>query len=549
MKKKIMISSVSVLCVFLAALASVGAAEKLLPLHNVVKDGILYAYVQNPGEYENVECQIGQDYASDVSTRPITDPELSVNTYILIDNSLSIQEKYRGMIKQVAKDIISSGKENELFTVAAFDTEIHYLIENSRDTGTLIQTVENIEFQNQETQVTNVLYHLCEKIEDEDENNYKRIVLMSDGVETKTIGYTREELIERLKKDTYPVYTLGCTYKSNETELENMFRISRETNAEYYFLDAVESADQVAAGIASSFDIVQVQARIPENQCDGASKGIKIVFSNEGGEKTVLFDQTMPLLARADSEKMTEDAAVTEDSAQSEETEAYSEGTENRPTELVSEKAESRQEEIVSENVSEKTTEPISERRLADQKNLMEIGALIAAVLLILGVVIAVLKKKSAGQESEPVEEEKEEKTEFLTGDSTEILGDKDAKEMDVINIRLTDIKRPAVVMEYPLESSVTIGRTAEKSQITFDYEKSVSGQHCEISRSGNKLYIQDLHSANRTFVNEKLVTEKMELIDGCIIKMGRLQVKFQNLDLEKPERENETGTKYMFDI
>lgn len=565
MKKKYIITSVFLLCVFITALANVEAAEGLLLFHNTVKDEMIYAYVENPGEYEQVECQIGQDYASDVSIKSMTDPDISISTYILIDNSLSVQEKYRETMKQVAKDVIFSGKDNELFTVATFDTEIHYLIENSKDSEALIQAVENIEFQNLDTQVTNVLYHLCEKIEDEDENNYKRIILMSDGVETKSIGYTKEELIERVKRDAYPIYVLGCTYKSNETELENMFRISRETNAEYFYLDDVESAEQVAAGIDSSFNMVRVQARIPESQCDGASKGIKIIFESGDNEKSVSFYQAMPFRTKSFSEDMTEEMETTENDIYDTETELITESVGEQQeaiaeSEKISEKITEQESEKITEDIMEQTSKSGLINKLTEQKKLIWIGLILAAVLLILSMMIILLKKKNKNQNSETqlefeeTEKDKdEEKTELLEDNKTLILNRQDAsKGEDIVNIRLTDVKRPSVAIEYPLKNSVIIGREPGKSQIVFDYERSVSGKHCEISRSENKIFIQDLDSSNQTYVDEKLVTDKMELADECVIKMGRLLVKFQNLDPEKTERSengNEPHTKYMFDI
>lgn len=536
MKKKFTLISLLLICVFIMTQMRVEASETLSASHNLVKDDTLYVYVKNPGEYEEVKCQIGQKYSPNVIVKEITDSDISVNTYILIDNSLSIQEKYRETMKQVAKDIIFSGKNNENFTIATFDTEIHYLIENSQDQEALIGTVEQIEFQDLDTQMTNVLYHLYERMENDDENNYKRIILMSDGVETKTIGYTKEELIEKVKENGYPVYMLGCAYKSNETELENMFRISRETDAEYYFLDEVDSADQIAASIGSSFNRVRVQAKIPRNQRDGALKGVKIIFTAGGNEKTVSFNQTMPFFAR-----------------------------DNTQTEKKTSKPESAEQPGGLEPITEKITEAKTGRETAtgelsgtDKKNFLTQMIIIAAgLLLVVLIVLAVIifkKKNNRKIEKEKTEQKKHTDTEFLTDDNIESLNKQNG---DITTIRLTDIRKPSVMTEYPLSSSVVLGRVADKSEIVFDYEKSVSGQHCKLIRNGDKVYVQDLDSVNGTYINGEVVKGRTELTDGAIIRMGRLQIKFEKvipdvLDKHKEEEkpaEKGTSTEYMFEF
>ena len=548
MKKKFTLTSLLLICVFIMTQMRVEASETLSASHNLVKDNTLYAYIENPGEYEEVRCQIGQTYSSNVVVKEITDPDISVNTYILIDNSLSIQEKYRETMKQVAKDIVFSGKSNENFTIATFDTEIHYLAENSQDQKALIGIVEQIEFQDLDTQVTNVLYHLYEKIEDENENNYKRIILMSDGVETKTIGYTKEELIEKVKESGYPVYILGCTYKSNETELENMFRISRETNAEYYFLDEIESADQVAASIGSSFNRVRVQAKIPRSQRDGALKGVKVIFTAGGNEKTVFFNQTMPFLVRNNiqtEEKLPE----SENAGQVGGPEPITERITEAKTEKITEKSEAKTEKAIEELW--KTDE--KDKKDFHVKMMVIIAAGILFVILTVLAVIIFKKKNCRKNEEEKTEQEEHTDTEILTDSGIEPLNEQDG---NIITIRLTDIKKPSVMTEYPLNSSVVLGRVADKSEIVFDYEGSVSGQHCELIRSGDKVYVQDLDSANGTYINGKTVKEKTELADGTIIKMGRLQIKFEKVIPEVPDKqedkgkpaETRTGTEFMFD-
>lgn len=54
-----------------------------------------------------------------------------------------------------------------------------------------------------------------------------------------------------------------------------------------------------------------------------------------------------------------------------------------------------------------------------------------------------------------------------------------------------------------------------------------VSRKHAQILFENGKFYIEDLGSTNGTFLNDKLITEKMELKDGDIIKLGLAMLKF----------------------
>lgn len=522
MKKRLSNIIISIICCCLLYQTAF-AADVLNVSHAIIKEDSLIAYIQNPGEYSDATCLIGQEKSERVNVKKVSeDKKIVVDTYILIDNSLSIQEKYRDTMKQVAKDIVFSKKGNERITIATFDTEVKYLTENSTDSTALIQSIDQITFQNQDTFVIDVLYNLYNRIA-ADNGDFARIIFMSDGVENKTIGYTREELMDKVRKSAFPVYMLGCTYNSNESELENMFRISRETNATYYHLEKINSADQIAAGIADSFNYVQVKALIPESQRDGSSKGIKIIFDEGENEKSASLNMAMPFFVP--EKKETEESETTK--------------TENENS-IMTEQESAIEAETQVENETGTQTETEAEI-LKDgneqegsfvsnlNMNIIVPSAVGGMVVLVLLIVLMSSKKKKKSEKTVPAKtNNNDEHTEFL-GDHTELIDDDDATEMaDTITIRLIDKKRPSQIQEYSLNNPIVVGRVAGKSQAVFDYERSISGEHCEIYRVGNKVYIRDLNSSNGTYVDGVLVTDSAELSDGSIIKIGRLQIEFQ---------------------
>ncbi len=74
------------------------------------------------------------------------------------------------------------------------------------------------------------------------------------------------------------------------------------------------------------------------------------------------------------------------------------------------------------------------------------------------------------------------------------------------------------------------IGR--EKGDIIIS-DDIVSGKHCKIEFKNNKFFIQDLNSSNHTYINDEEIT-KSELKDNDIIKLGNIEMKFNDLITKK---------------
>ena len=73
-------------------------------------------------------------------------------------------------------------------------------------------------------------------------------------------------------------------------------------------------------------------------------------------------------------------------------------------------------------------------------------------------------------------------------------------------------------------DESVTIGRASECA-LSLQHP-SVSRHHCEISRDGNRYFLEDLGSTNRTYLNGKAIRRE-ELHDGDQISVGNNAIKF----------------------
>lgn len=212
------------------------------------QDQDIIFYLQNPGKDYSIQCQIGTNEAKVVETYPIADTPTPIETIVLIDNSLSTGEQYRSMINEILSKLAADKLDGELFTIATFSNEPNYIIQKETDTAQIQQAIEKINYTWQETYLTDVLYEILEEIEQENDNILKRILIVSDGADDKSIGYTKEELHALLQKTPCPIYTMGCTNDNNE-QLKNMFSLSRMTGGEYYLLDEVTDAMTVVNDI------------------------------------------------------------------------------------------------------------------------------------------------------------------------------------------------------------------------------------------------------------------------------------------------------------
>lgn len=91
----------------------------------------------------------------------------------------------------------------------------------------------------------------------------------------------------------------------------------------------------------------------------------------------------------------------------------------------------------------------------------------------------------------------------------------------------------------FPIDRTFTIGRASDCDLVLAS--KQVSRQHANISLLGNVLVIDDLQSANGTFVNNQRVTEQRELHDGDQIAFSRgerflLTLKRRNDEIEEDD-------------
>lgn len=79
--------------------------------------------------------------------------------------------------------------------------------------------------------------------------------------------------------------------------------------------------------------------------------------------------------------------------------------------------------------------------------------------------------------------------------------------------------------VDFNVGNELIIGRISGENVYALPDDLMVSKRHCRLFVSGNDLYIDDLGSANHTYLNGKIVTEPTCVQSGDTIRVGKTEL------------------------
>lgn len=504
-KIKIWILIFAMLLFYCSAGQVYAAAEGSL-LQISLEDKEIAAYIECSSKVDSADAQIAQYPCESVEI--IMPEDISVHTIILVDNSLSISGDNREKMKNILKQYVQELPERETVSLAVFGEELQFLTEKSKDEEEILQCIEAIEFHNQDTYLTDYLFQAVEEIEKDLE--YTRFIVISDGVDNKTIGITKEELTSKLKETSRPIYTIGHIYKENSSELKNMFALSRLTGGKEFLIEDYEDISMIVEEIHDLTNVYSVKIKIPQQVMDGGNRNVLFRLHTEDGDTEVTGEVSMPF------------ALVEEKPERSEEP----------MPEPVPEPEPEPLPEPEPEPIPEPVPEPIPE---SVEKEPAGIGMeKIAGMILLVTAVIfyfyynrgtkkkkdketekktetkkPVLPVKQTKRETVPEKAQEDDATIFLDGRYLLVLRDR---------------ANPERIFRYPMDCHVVVGRNIDMVQIPIDYSLTVSGRHCEFYIKNNRFFLRDLNSVNHTFLDGKMISDEVEIVSGNIVRMGEVE-------------------------
>lgn len=475
------------------------AASEGSLLQSLEKDGEIIAYIESDSTVTSVDAQVAQYPCENVEVTTLEN--ISVHTVILLDNSLSVTQENRGDIKEILRQYVQEMPENERVSLAAFGEDIQFLAEKSGDRNELAGLIDTIEFQDQDTYLTDFLYQALERIETDLE--YTRFVVISDGVDNKAIGITKEELTDKLKDTSRPIYTIGHKYGENSDQLKNMFALSRITNGKEFLIEDFEDIGRIAEEIHDFSKISSLRMDIPRDVMDGGSKHILLNVHTQDGDLELTGEVCMPFgLVENEPEPTPEPTP--------------------QPTP-----------EPTPQPALQASPEPVPTPAQAEKTSGVDPVKIAGLVVLVFGAAGFLICHKR-NKDSNKVRESKKEKVEAASksvktvipepmsveepsGDETVVL---DGRYLLV----LRDRANPERIFRYPMDQHVVVGRNTDKVQIAVDYNRTISGQHCEFYVRGGCFFIRDMGSANHTYLGGHMLNGEAEVTSGSIVRMGEVE-------------------------
>lgn len=465
----------------------------------VADENKIKAYIRGAETEGSVSYQIGSIPVGAIEAYGIAEDRNPMRTLIMLDNSLSVPGSSRDRIKEVIQGIVDAHSEKETFRLATFSDQVSYLSDAySNDYTALKNMAGSVTYVDQETYLTDVLYDVIDDLNKDVYMGYTRIIIISDGVDNKQLGVTREELNTKLKDSQYPVYTIGTLTGKNYDQLENMFALSRLSGSEYCILEETENAD-IISGCSRDADIAVFEAIIPDDAKAGGRQSSRLILP---GGAQVVFEVNMPFQARGKEEEPRQAAPVPEET-------------------------DTKQEEAPAGTEEDET---------GGMAPVVLAAAGILVVLALAGVIAVLLirKKKKVPERPEgtvPTGTVISSETQLVEeGNGSGILPPPGQLNRTKYRVTFSDKQDMSRTYQCELKNSISLGR-AEGNDIVIN-SGTVSKKHCMITNKNGRFFIQDLNSANGTFVNQERVNYDREIFSGTTIKLAKteLLVKFDQV-------------------
>lgn len=513
--QKILTGLTGVLLLFSISLPA-QAADNMTVVEKYTTENGIVLYVQGvEGEISEAAYQVGTGACTVENITIVEGAEEPVRTLILWDNSLSVMNKYGNTVKSILIDLVASRAAGEEFAIAVLDREVTYLTDYSSDYSYLKQMIEDMEGEDKDAYLIENLYEAISTLNQMQDFGYKRIIVISDGMDSTEIGYSKDELMALIEKTPYPIHTIGISGKNNQDALQNMFALSRMTQAQYVSLEETQDTMSVVESFNADYHLLQVKIEVPRELQNGSMQNSQLTLTAGNVSYTAQSQVTLPF------------------------------------ADLTAEKTEEESEAGVEEEVPAGEPEtsglPISK--------ILLIGMAVIVTVLIVVIIILLKSRKKDGKGGNAYEEldkriknerhkeaavpafapVKSQKTDMLqktvtekqeaSGSRTLLLFDTSETEGQKAKnkrIILTDEADAMRTYQCDIVDKIIVGRSTASCNLAITTDNAVSEKHCEISLEDNRFYITDLGSSNGTFLNGNKIHSTVELETGCTLKIGR---------------------------
>lgn len=184
----------------------------------------VYIYIKGVEDIASgTTVQVGNTLCENIQVARVDSMGMPVKTTILFDNSQSLSKRWGNQAKELLTSLIDSHMEGEEFRLATFADGLNVISDFSTDYETLKFQVDGIEFLNQDSYLSDILYELLTECDNNEEANYTRFIIVTDGADDNDIKYTQTELSELMKASGVVIHTVGVKTSNNNTLWKHFF--------------------------------------------------------------------------------------------------------------------------------------------------------------------------------------------------------------------------------------------------------------------------------------------------------------------------------------
>ena len=499
-------------------------------------------------------------------------------TLILVDNSHSVGYKANGKekIKTILTRLLWNHQSEERIALKTFDTEAHTVVDYTDNYDELRLAVEKLEYVDQDTYLRNVLYHEILELSGDGEDDYSRIILVSDGTDDSLLGYSYEELTGLISDEAHrlPIYTIGMKYEPKVSDLDKLFAISRMTNSPYFLLEDYEDESAVADAIREDAQSVSFfRMQLPVNLRNGDTRALTLAVTTDKGDYTVTHTQALPVASLEELEQLEEErqeffrtqleeekritglesdvesvtAALEVQKGTLEETASALEEEKKAREEAASAMEEQRQAiESAAAALEAKQTEWMEDRENAgtekagdgtepeedeEEKARQSIfdyymlrnirnGIWLASGVMLLMLLSSVIY----GDRTRRIKRRLEEVTSGpAPADAAGEAGSPAALKEHVI---LQDVSSPDIRHVIPVGTDRILGRSRSRCDIAFPEDRSMAARQARIFFRDGKAYLENLDTVGTTRLNNEIVNGSAPLMSGAELLLGNTRIR-----------------------
>lgn len=422
---------------------------------------------------------LGEKPVNVKSVQPFIETGEGVAYIFLVDVSTSVAYYFKQMCDSMIKWIDTAGAEDKI-AILTYGQGVKLIQDYTSDKALLKSKVTSLKAIENQTQLYNGIIKGIEmgRRRSADLPTRRAIITLSDGKDDCAGGFTKQEVLDKMKEDSIPVYTIGFYYSPlNDIKrgyLNTLGEIARTSGGQYFQIGTKKLPDiysEIHKKIQSGFEAILT---CEDSKADGSIYRLQINLT----DGTWVMNDGFNIRLLPHPEKTI-------------------------PTQPVQTHPEEKK-EIEAGNLG--------------MSFLYYAGGILTLIVLLI-MVSKILRRRRKTVRALNTGKLPHRKPENL---NTEKINNP-SRGMK-IRLTLTGKSKESPDYETNLVDSIVIGISdiAEKLGV-FDCE--ISQEHCKITLEDNMLFISDLDSYAGTYINGVQITGKYRLHNSDLILLGRTEI------------------------